>query len=959
MTHIPIHCSARSHVFGRLSHLAIALLSALWFGAPLPAFERPVVSLRGQWSCALDPEGVGEAERWYDSLPDDAASPAILPGTLDANGIGYPDTERSHAHLGKPLQFVGSAWYSKTFDVPASFAGQRVELLLERSKVTKVWINGDYVGSSRWVYSPQVLEVGRFLQPGKTNRIAICVDNTLSLVPVEGSHAYSSDTQTNWNGIIGKIRLTSMNPAHVVSVRDYPDVESRTLTFQARLTKEAGQANAFLRARAKLDTRDGKWTEFARVKVDHSKDLQRIVLELGDQAKLWSDTDPNLYEVEIELGTEDNTGAWTSLDGCNLVTGLREFKATSDGFTINGHRVFLRGKHDACVFPLTGYPPMNVGGWMREFGIAKQYGINHYRFHTFTPPAAAFEAADRLGVYIQSELPIWWGFKDDDPKQIDYLVGQGKEIVEAYANHPSFVMLSLGNELSQERAVLKAMEAEIRVRDSRPLYAQGSNNRLWDPSYAEGDDYWRSFRSGPYTEDGRYDGRMSMSYLDSHGEGGLLNSRYPSTTVNFDTALERSPVPFLGFEVGQYQVFPNFSELTKYDGVLKPYNLEIYKQRLKDAGMLDQAQDFFLASGALSVLCYRADIEAMLRTRRFAGFDVLDLQDYPGQGTALVGVLDAFMDSKGLIRPDQWRQFCDQTVLLLEQEKFCWTDAETYRAEVDLSNFSEHAYTGASIAWRLRDGRHVLKQGKIAIDSPAYSGLIKADSTISFSLQGMPAPIRLDLDLVLEDGTVKNSYPIWVYPADKRVELPDEVLVADSLSSDALGALNRGGSVLVFPRAEAIKDHSTPNQFISEFWNYEMFTGFAQKSNGPVSAGTLGLLLDPYDKVVEKFPTEFHTDYQWWPIVTYSRSLILDGLPHSYRPKIQVIDCISRMRKLGLVCEFKVGSGKLLVCTSRLPDHLEYPEVRQFYRSLLSYAASEDFRPDFEITPEKLKAMGL
>jgi hypothetical protein len=930
-------------------------LLALAFAAQKANAE--VVNLQGEWICALDPVKIGEKNHWEQTFPLKDTHRAILPGSLDTNGIGYP-AEASHLHLGKPLQFEGLAWYQKNFFVPESFDGRYVELTLERTKVTKVWINGKLLGEGNWVYAPQHFDATELLVPGRENTITISVDNTMALVPVEGSHAYSPDTQTNWNGIIGKIRLTALNPNHIKAVRISSNITEKSFTLATELVSNS-EEDLYLRVRTKLDNSDN-WSDFGYTKTSQSEPVISTKVALGNNAKLWSDDDPNLYNVDIQLVQKEGND-YIVLDQKTLLAGLREFKATPDGFTINGHKTFLRGKHDACVFPLTGYPPMDVAGWMREFGIAKSYGINHYRFHTFTPPEAAFEAADRIGIYLQSELPMWWAFKETDEKQVTYLTNMGKAITDAYANHASFVMFSLGNELYQERSVLHKMVADIRAHDARPLYAQGSNNRLWDPNYAEGDDYWRSFRTGPYMEDGSTTARMSMSYLDSNGEGGLLNSRYPSTTVNFNKALERSPVPFLGFEVGQYQVFPNFDEITKYCGVLKPYNLEIYKERLKEAGMLDQAEDFFNASGALSVLCYRADIEAMLRTKRYAGFDLLDLQDYPGQGTALVGILDAFMDSKGLITPDNFRNFCDETVILLEQPKFCWTDAETYKATVKLSNFSKNDYSDRKIEWQLRDGRHVLKNGSIPINAAAYAGLTDANGSIEFSLEGMDVPARLDIDLFLNRTEITNSYPIWVYTASKDIIPPASVRVVDSLDEKALSDLKRGQKVILFPKAEAIYDHSTKNQFISEFWNWEMFTGFAKKDNKPdkfISAGTNGLLLNPHSKLVADFPTESHTNYQWWPIVTNSRALILDDLP-GYRPTIQVIDSISRLHKLGIVCEFKVGEGKLLICTSRLPDHLEYPEVRQFYRSLLLYASLPDFDPDYEVTPEQLKAMGL
>jgi len=169
----------------------------------------------------------------------------------------------------------------------------------------------------------------------------------------------------------------------------------------------------------------------------------------------------------------------------------------------------------------------------------------------------------------------------------------------------------------------------------------------------------------------------------------------------------------IGHETGQFQVYPNFREIEKYTGVLKARNFEIYQRRLKDAGMLDQADDFVRASGALSVLCYREDMETALRTPGFGGFQLLDLQDFPGQGTALVGILDAFMESKGLITPEKWRNFCNDVVPLARLEKYTWTNAEEFSARLQVANYSNRNYTDTPLHWQLVDqSGHIINQGK-------------------------------------------------------------------------------------------------------------------------------------------------------------------------------------------------------------------------------------------------------
>ena len=102
-------------------------------------------------------------------------------------------------------------------------------------------------------------------------------------------------------------------------------------------------------------------------------------------------------------------------------------------------------------------------------------------------------------------------------------------------------------------------------------------------------------------------------------------------------------IPVVSHEIGQYEVYPNFHEIEKYTGVLKARNFEVFRDRLKETGMLDWADDFFYTSGKLSVQCYKEELEAAARTKRLAGYQILDIQDFSGQGTALVGILDALI----------------------------------------------------------------------------------------------------------------------------------------------------------------------------------------------------------------------------------------------------------------------------------------------------------------------------
>ncbi|MBN1116578.1 MAG: hypothetical protein JXA77_05220 [Bacteroidales bacterium] len=908
------------------------------------------IDLSGKWQFALDEEQKGISEKWFLKSLDDEV---ILPGSLDENLKGLEKTDTVSGYLNRPVYYTGLAWYQKELVIPEEWDRKYIELIMERTKVTKVWIDSTYIGSSDIIYTPQRYDLTDNLAPGK-HIITIAVDNREELVPVAGSHAYSENTQTNWNGIIGRFCLEAANIIRIKQIKVTPDIENNSVKVYVKLAnreKAKSLLSVSLMAEAWNTRNKPEISGETYIWPDEKEiDELEVVYSLGDKINLWSEYSPALYKLEVTLNQSG-----VPVDNQFVDFGLREFKTSGTKFTINGDTTFLRGKHDACVFPLTGYPPTTVDEWLKVFRIAQSWGLNHYRYHTWTPPEAAFKAADICGIYMQSELPMWWGFDDKDQNQVNYLTSQGKLIMDEYANYASFVLFSLGNELFQERTVLQQMVADIRAHDSRPLFTTGSNNRLWDPSWAEGDDFFVSFRAAKDAGDNSTDVRTSMSYLDSK-YGGILNAKYPSTSFNYSRALTHSPVPVIGFEVGQYQVYPDFSEISKYKGVLKPWNLEYFKKKLQETDMFDQVEDFFLASGKLSALCYRADIEAAIRTPEFGGFHLLDLQDYPGQGTALVGMLDAFMDNKGLIEPEEFKNFCNDVVVLLEMDKFSWQSTDTFRADIKVANYSGHDIS-KSINWQItgKDFRGTISAGEFNNVS-VRKGEVNYVGSITFPLKDIDQAERFDISLEL--GTkIQNNYPLWFYP--EKQEIADSgIITVDRLTMGTINKLVSGHTVLLFPDSALISGTSVGSQFISDFWNYDMFKKLGEQYGGGLSPGTMGILTNPEHAIFKAFPTEFHTNWQWWPMVSNCQSLILDGLTN-YRPVVQIIDNINRNHKLGMIMEFSMGEGKLLVCAANLPELSEYPEAKQLYVSIVNYMLSDDFMPEYDITVEQLKTLGL
>lgn len=917
------------------------------------------VSLAGDWNFALDPEGAGIGEAWFSRA---LTGSIALPGTTDEARIGEENPTMEVLRLTRRHPFCGAAFYQKTVVIPEEWQERKIFFRIERTKPSMLWIDDRLVGEQQSLTTPHLYDASAFLTPGE-HRITVRVDNA-NLPSIGDSHQVSDNTQTNWNGLLGDIELLAKAPCFIEDLQAYPDIPNKRVKLRLKFNAPNSGRLAVVAVAENSSQSHTVEQSYDNV-VSGADGVAEVWLEMGEGMQCWDEYHPALYRLSVTFTGEEG------VDHRDLRIGLRDFSVRDLHFQVNGRTVFLRGKHDACVFPLTGYAPMDTPEWKRILQISKSYGINHYRFHGWCPPKAAFEAADELGIYMQPELPLWEsiGVSDVDPMgdvefkgsgdesvmagRIRFLVAEGIRILREFGNHPSFCMFALGNELSGDVEKMASIVKRFRQDDPRHLYAHGSNNFIFEPMPGPEDDFWTTMMTGGHYRAGVFQpdsvGREARGSFSQHDHG-HINNRTPGTQSDYDGAMEGIGLPVIGHEVGQYVVFPHFDEIKKYTGVLRAGNLEKFQADLEKAGMLDLADDFFRASGQLSVLLYREEIETALRSSKWAGFQLLDLQDFPGQGTALVGILDAFMDSKRLITPEAWREFCNDVVLLAKFERYTWTRGATLKADLRLANYSTADYSGHAIAWRLstHDGNLVASGKSSALERSAANP--KAYESIEITLDSVECPQKLELALSLEGTDYRTRYPLWVY--DDALEtkgLGVGVHVATKLDAEALKKLGAAGCVLFCPSNDSVQ-RSIAGTFLSDFWCYTMF----KRYNPP---GTLGILCDPSHPALADFPTEFHSNWQWWPLLRNGCTMILDELPAGLRPIVHVIDNFERNQRLGVLFECRVGSGKLLVCSCNLLEQQDRPEVRQFLASLLKYAGSEKFQPADEVSVSLLQGM--
>ena len=915
------------------------------------------IDLSGTWKFQIDSLDQGITDKWFLSEMNDLI---VLPGSMTTNGKGNEisvDTrwtggivdsswysDEKYARYREPgnvkipfwLQpekyYAGAAWYQKTVHIPGDWEKMHIDLFLERCHwETRVWVDDRDVGSQNSLATPHIYNLTNYLTPG-SHTISILVDNRIKeLDPGINSHSIADHTQSNWNGIIGKIALEAKPKIYLSDVRIDTEAHTKTLLITGEIINENKSSSKGV---LELNTETGnqkssvqKIKSVEDVEISESKTPFSIRLPLGENAKLWDEFDPNLYTAILNLKTDAGT------DRKEIRFGFRAFEINGTQFTINGRPTFLRGTLECAIFPRTGYPPTDLKEWKKIFEIVKSHGLNHIRFHSWCPPEAAFIAADELGLYLQVECSSWANQSTTlgDGLPIDqYIYDESERIVRTYGNHPSFCMLAYGNEPGGKNyhQYLSEFLNYWKSRDSRRLYTGGSG---W-PILAE-----NQFHVDPAPR------------IQAWGEElkSLINSQPPQTNFDWSGNISNQQVPVVSHEIGQWCAYPNFREIEKYDGVLKAKNFEIFQETLQDQGMGALADSFLLASGKLQALCYKADIEAALRTPGFAGFQLLDLHDFPGQGTALVGVLDAFWEEKGYITAEEYKRFCNATVPLVRMDKRIFYHDELFTARVEVAHFGPEELPDVVPEWNIKDQNNTTVFSGI-LDSktiPLGNGTVLGE--IRQELSGIQKPTKLSLSVKIRG--FENSWDFWVYPKNKPVG--DDVFVTKSLNEAAVQVLREGGKVLWSIAESSISVNLNDGiGFSSIFWN-TAWTG-GQKPH------SLGILCNSAHPALKEFPTEFHSNWQWWDAMTFSNAIILSNFPYEIKPIVRVIDDWFTNRPQALLIEVKVGNGKLLISGIDFFNNIENrPAGKQLLHSLKLYMESEMFQPKVAMEIPELKAL--
>ncbi|MGN0688209.1 MAG: beta-galactosidase [Oscillospiraceae bacterium] len=878
------------------------------------------IDLSGKWDVCLDRE-------MHTLSPVNFPDSIILPDSTSNAGLGEVNTEIEYGCLTDMHKFEGYAWFRRYIDIPSEADGKCITLFLERTRMTAVYIDGRECRFGNSLCTPHRFRLNG-LSVG-THELIIRVANVD--YPTSGGHMTSRDTQTNWNGILGRIELQCFE-AYPEAVYVFPDVERKSVAVRAEIV---GADFGTAKLRVFDDDR-----EYAAASASFSADGKlECVLPLLQDVPLWDEFSPKLLSLEIDTGSDSRT----------ISFGMREMKSDGTRLLVNGRESFLRGKHDGLVFPKTGYAPTDVSDWLEVFSRAKEYGINHYRFHTCCPPEAAFTAADIMGIYMQPELPFWGTIPDEFGDEHNYLRDEGFRILREYSYHPSFVMMSMGNELWGSKERLNELIAGYRKVCPDKMYAGGSNNFQFVPCVLEQENFFSGVRldrdsliRGSYAMCDAPQGFVQTDEPNSvHNYDPLINmekaaeSRGGELLIQYGTEMKRvsvedsgalkPDVPVISHEVGQYAMYPDFDEIEKYTGPVRHLAYDAYKKGLQETGLYSRWRDFFKASGKLAAQCYRLDIETALRSELMSGFQLLDIQDFPGQGVATVGILNTFLENKGHITSEEWRGFCSDTVVLASMQRFVFNCGEEILCGIFVSS-TRPDFRPESVSWSV-----TAEGSEVAVGTSAVvkrGGRVSQFRTASFRINA-ERPVTAELTLRIDGTDIINRYPLYIYP-EIDVEITEEYIrcAAGRVGITHDFELARNGGMLYIPEKS---DSDLVGEYCTDFWCYGMFRSISESMNRPVPTGTLGLYIEEKSPLLSKFPTEYHTTPRWYNIVSHSHCAALEY--SAADPDIWVIDNPERRSKLALLYR-KDG---VVCCTSRLWEIADKPEVKHFAASVAEY----------------------
>lgn len=903
-----------------------------------------ITDLSGIWRFQEDLQGNGIDDKWFHYNLKDSIN---IPGIMQAQGYGedishdtcwmsslhdqmwYMREEYKGAQeegvkvpfLSQPQKYyMGMAWYQREIEIDEDDDGAYFKLFIECVRWnTKVWIDDIYVGGEISLCAPHEFTLG-FLTAGE-HRLTICVDNGYIMPYRPDGHGVSDALGATWNGLVGRVELRAMPAVYLSNISVYPDYDTKKVRVKGKLINTNINENSSDKGETAV-TLIVKNIKKSYTLTEENTEFDVTVKYSAKMAKEWDEYSQTLHTLKIAVAGDGFE------DVREINFGFRKVESVDGKFYVNGRQTYFRGTHFGGDFPLTGCPSVDIEYWKRIFNICKDWGLNFIRFHSYCPPEAAFRAADEIGIYLHVECGMWNDFNKDND-MLSVLKEETERIISSFGNHPSFVMMSPSNEPGGDwYGPLMEWVRFARNYDARRLYTLQSGWPVPCPSEEITDNdylYYHRSGTGPYP-------------------GGTIRNKPGWFGKDYSPSLSGVELPVICHEMGQWCSYPDFDIIKKFTGFLRPGNYEVFKERAEKMGVIGKNKEMVRASGKFQVQMYKEDLEANFRTPKIYGFEILDMHDYLGQGSALVGVLDAFWDEKGYITAEEFRHFCAPTVLLMRIPKYVYGNNEILKASVEIAHFNKKPIKNCIVRIELHErGKGLIKKGRV-LAGPVENGKNIHIKDISIKLSNLHAPGAYDIKVSIDGTDIRNEWHFWLYDSrtvieDAIEENKDKVVFTRSYR-EAVAGLSEGKRVMYMPPLSVLDWNCPPLSTRPSFWNSQM---------GPRWGRGMGLLINKSHLALKDFPTEDYEEWQWENIVRYAKGFNLENFPVDFEPIVQPIDEWNRSYRMGLIWEASAFGGRLLFISADLFAAKDSPAAAQLFKSLIAYAASDDFAPEFEL----------
>ncbi|MBQ2671076.1 MAG: hypothetical protein IJG06_10070 [Clostridia bacterium] len=872
------------------------------------------INLAGSWRYETDLENKGVSGEFYKR--ELGGSGFMLPGDACGNKVGKPYTPPEELcyeavrTLRPAYEYIGALWLQRRFVLPMEFEDKYITLFLERVNIASdLWIDGEKIDRQIIdISAPHIYNLTGKIKAGE-HTLTLRVDNS-NLINIAGmASGYSVDTQSIWNGIIGRIEIQCEEIFHMSNVQVYTGDKCAEVKLTAHSDCLYPDDRREAEFEVYVEDPDGKVSKskIYNFTLYNKKQVIRFDYPIK-HPEYWDEFNPALYTIYIKMISEGKV-----TDEKEVIFGLRTIETAGTEFVVNGRKTALRGTLDCGIYPLTGYPPTDIETWLKTFRTVKEYGLNHVRFHAWCPPEAAFQAADMTGVYVLAEMPLWLNVDvtplstGDDPIHTDYFHKEARNISRFYGNHPSFVMFSNGNENLGDHELLEDITTQIKAYDPRRLYTLTSN---FDRPVSPADDYFSAFEAGGR----RVRVQVFHDVISEH------------TRLNYDEAIKNMPLPVVSFEVGQYCVYPDVNSAKDYTGNLKPANFDYIKNEMIKHNVYHMLEKFKTASGKFAALMYKEEVEASLRTHCMGGFELLGLCDYTGQGTATIGLLDVFWNSKGIISPAEFRSFCNEVVPLMKADRI-FKGGDDLKVEFDLYNYGEKK-----------------------INFPVFNFKVYNGASLIYSEKTRSRKLTVPLDLIIKPTTLtcklsvdgySNSWNIFVYPEEKYIS---GVSLTDGMDDKFYDIAENGGKAIVHMSKDNL-NNPIEGLFKPTFWSPAHFP--SERANG--------LMIDSKSGAFDYFPTTDYADFQWKHPIDNCICADVSELKPDFRYLVEPVpNFYSNIRRSPLF-EAKVGKGSFLF--TGFDFSVQHLTVQALRTSLLKYTASDAFAPVQELSLDEVKKL--